>query len=455
MKKTLLSVFCTISLFASCSSELEQTINDAFPNQIKKPETGVMTNIKNYINHMGSNGIASRNANDCNISPYIHKGDTVMYVASYSDGWELFSTDRRVPMVIMSSDTGTFNFNEIENSLAFSTYINSVAEELWQVKNSDNTEGGTFGLWNLVSIQNNEVDLQKIRIADKARGTQPGEDGYWVLLETTTPITETITTNKLTSTQWGQNNPWNTKIPYSIDNPSKIGPIGCEGVAAAQYLYYLHFKNGIPANTVTTAIYNSSNNIYTYSGNSSTIWNNMATSSSGNYSAINNTAIFLGYVSKEIETDYYSMYGEASFLDAIDFINSQSGQNYYATTIDYDYVNAEIGAGRAVYARAENANGEGHAFIIDKKRITCTTSTSTYGWVGKDNTGEDSNDYDEEGNIVGYSYFFEKENRIESTDYFMNWGWNGNYDNVACTASSGSDWNVGYHFNSTRKIAKQ
>ena len=28
-------------------------------------------------------------------------------------------------------------------------------------------------------------------------------------------------------------------------------------------------------------------------------------------------------------------------------------------------------------------------------------------------------------------------------------------DNVACTASSGSDWNVGYHFNSTRKIARQ
>ena len=150
------------------------------------------------------------------------------------------------------------------------------------------------------------------------------------------------------------------------------------------------------------------------------------------------------------------MYGEASFLDAIDFINSQSGQNYYATTIDYDYVNAEIGAGRAVYARAENANGEGHAFIIDKKRITCTTSTSTYGWVGKDNTGEDTNDYDEEGNLVGYSYFFEKENKIESTDYYMNWGWNGMYNNVACTASSGSSWNVnGTSFNYDRMIAKQ
>lgn len=455
MKKTLFLIFCTSLLFVSCSSELEQTINDSLPNQIKKPETGVMKNIKNYINHMGSNGISSRNTNDCTISPYIYKGDTIMYVANYSDGWELFSTDHRVPMIMMSSDTGTFNLDEIENSPAFATYVNNVAEELWQVKNSSDTEGGTFGLWNLVSIQNNEVDMQKIRVAPKARGTHPGEDGYWVLLETTPPVTESMTTNKLTSTQWGQDYPWNIKIPYSIDNPSKIGPIGCEGVAAAQYLYYLHFKYGTPANTVTTATYNADNN-YTYSGSSSTIWNNMATHFWEGDSAIYKAAIFMGHVSKEIETKYYSNYGEASFLKAIEFINSQSDRNYYATTIDYDYVDAEIGAGRAVYARAGNASGGGHAFIIDKKRITCTTSTSTYGWVGKDNTGEDTNDYDGEGNLVGYSYFFEKENRIESTDYYMNWGWDGIYDNVACTASSGSSWNVnGTSFNYDRMIAKQ
>ncbi len=100
MKKTLFLIFCTSLLFVSCSSELEQTINDSLPNQIKKPETGVMKNIKNYINHMGSNGISSRNTNDCTISPYIYKGDTIMYVANYSDGWELFSTDHRVPMII-------------------------------------------------------------------------------------------------------------------------------------------------------------------------------------------------------------------------------------------------------------------------------------------------------------------------------------------------------------------
>ena len=456
MKKHLFSVFCTILLFVSCSSELERTINDVSPNQIKKPETGVMKNIKNYINYMGSNGLASRNANDCTISPYIYKGDTIMHVANYSDGWELFSTDHRVPMVIMSSDTGTFNSDELENSPPFATYVQNVAEELWQVKNSDNTEGGTFGLWNLVSIQNNEVDMQKVRVAPKARGTQPGENGYWVLLETTPPVTEVITTNKLTSTKWGQSSPWNTEIPNSIDKPFEVGPIGCGGVAAAQYLYYLHFKNGVPANTVTTAVYNASENEYTYYGNSSTIWNEMAKSSSENEEAKKKTAIFLGYVSQSVGTDYYSDKGESTFEDCIDFINLKSGQNYYSAVIDYDYVNSEIGAGRAVLGIAEDSNGGGgHAYIIDKKKITYTSSTSTYGWVGEDNTGEDSNEYDEEGNLIGYSYYFVKENSIESTDYFMNWGWNGSYDNVACTASSGSDWNVGYHFNSTRKIAKQ
>ena len=46
MKRTLFSIFCTSLLFVSCTSELEQTINDSLPNQIKKPETGVMKNIK-------------------------------------------------------------------------------------------------------------------------------------------------------------------------------------------------------------------------------------------------------------------------------------------------------------------------------------------------------------------------------------------------------------------------
>lgn len=463
--KKLLGFLLPILVLLSCSDESQEVSEriSAMSNEpIIFPYTGktkLETDIRNYITKIkfGNMSGFSRTPRNYSLTPYIYKGDTIMFIANYTSGWELYSADQRTPLIMASSDTGSFDTSDDSMAPAFKSYLNSVAEELYQIKQMDTAEGETYGLWKMVSIKNEEVDPQMIEVTPHAVGTQPGS-GYWVLLSTTTPVTSTSTSNRLTSTRWGQGTPWNVYVPYSPENMSRHSVAGCTAVATAQYLYYLHYKNGRPASTVTTAAYQSSNNTYNYSGSSSSVWDQMAKAS--NNTGTNYAAVLIGYVGKSIDTDYHLNESLAYFSKALSFINNEGNYNYNQSSIDYSYVTNELIAGRAVLACAQSYNeetreNEGHVFIIDRYRRTTTSSTSTFGWVGTDNLGQDTNEYDENGNVIGYSFFYDKENRTDSYDYLMNWGWDGSWDNTYCTASSGSDWNVGYHFNTNRLIAKQ
>ena len=376
-----------------------------------------------------------------------------MYIVDYTNGWDLISTDHRVPMIIASSEIGYFDKNDVNMPPAFKAYLNGVAEELYQVKHTDNKEGATYGLWQTVSIQNDEVDLKKIEIAPHAINLKPGS-GHWELIETSEPELTVSIVNKLTVTKWNQVNPWNTCIPYSIENPTIKGPAGCVAIAIGQYLYFLHYKYNKPSSTVTAATYNASTNQYTYSGNSTTVWDEMALNSSGSNAAKEKTAIFIGYVGQCVNMEYHEAYGETNYTKSLSFINSQTGDNYYVTSIDYNYVENELNAGHPVLASAYGDDNNGHAFIIDAKEKRTITVTSRYGWVGTDNLGNDSNERDPEGNITGYSFFYENESQTASMSFKMNWG-GGSYDEVLFGASDSNDWNVGgVNFKNKREIVK-
>ncbi|MDD2954177.1 MAG: C10 family peptidase [Parabacteroides sp.] len=463
--KKLLCLLIPILGLLSCSNELEKTQDMAIAmsnESISLPsteKTKTETDISNYITKikLGNTSAFSRTSNNYSLTPYIYEGDTIMYIANYASGWELYSADQRTPLIMASSETGSFDINDNTMAPAFKSYLNSVAEELYQIKQMDTTEGETYGLWKTVSIQNDEVDQQMIEVAPRAAGTQPGS-GYWVLLSTTTPVTSTNTSNRLTSTRWGQGSPWNAFVPFVQESTTQHSLAGCAAVATAQYLYCLHYKNNKPANTVTTATYLSANNRYNYTGSSSAVWDQMAKTSSA--SGTNQTAIFIGYVGQKITTEYGNTVNAgsgANINNVINFINSEGNYNYQLSSMNYTYIINELKAGRAVYARSDAAGQDaGHQFIIDRYRATTTSSTSTFGWVGTDNYGQDTNEYDENGNIVGYSFFYDKENTSVSYTITMNWGWDGSSnDNMFFTATDNSDWNVDiYHFNTNRQFLK-
>lgn len=462
MKKSLFLI-SILGMF-SCSSELEEPSNlaTAISNEpvilsMDLNKTKAEKDILNYITQVkfGNQKARQKNTEAHTLIPYLYKGDTVMYIANYGEGWDLYSADQRTPLIMASAETGSFDPNDQTMAPALKAYLNSIAEELYQIKQQDTSEGTTYGLWQTVSIQNDEVDQQKIEVAPRAVGTQPGT-GHWVLLSTTSPVTTQNTSNRLTSTRWGQDFPWNAYVPFIEGSTTQHCKAGCSSVAAAQYLYYLHYKNNKPTNTFSTATYQASNNTYTYTNSNSSVWGQMAKTTSN--TGTNYAAVLIGYAGKSINTLYGSSLSEAFFSDAIEFINNEGNYNYYVTTIDYNYITRELIAGRAVMASALNTDGRGggHDFIIDRYQSTTTTTTSTFGWVGTDNLGQQTNEYDKDGNVIGYSFFYDKENKTTSYSYGMNWGWNNHYwDDTFCTASDNSDWAVDFHFNSTRRVAKQ
>lgn len=391
MKKWLLGLLSVLSLCA-CSNEWDeqQVIKEQYPPV--QQERGIRGDIRNYIASTKFGSLQTRAANDHVLTPYVYKGDTVMYIVNYGQGWDIFSNDYRAPMVLFSSDTGSFDMDDENMAPALKEYILSTADELSQLQQSEAVPDTVCGLWQTVMLRNEEVDPQQVQVsASRSGGVIPGENGEWVLAERYVSNSSTSTTPKLTSTAWGQGIPWNVFIPYAQDNSSVKGPAGCESVAVAQYLYYLHYATGAPANVVTTATYNAASNTYTYSGWSSLAWNQMATDYMGSIAATNYVATLIGYVGKCMNTKYTAEAGTAYFADAISLINQQAGTNYYSANIDYAYVNDELDAGRPVYARAAtyvqgNERPVGHAFIIDRKQYTMTTTVSRYGWVGEDKT---------------------------------------------------------------------
>lgn len=115
------------------------------------------------------------------------------------------------------------------------------------------------------------------------------------------------------------------------------------------------------------------------------------------------------------------------------------------------FIRKQLASGRIVYAYANDASGKGgHAFIIDQYQTITTTSISMYGWVGND-----TNEYDDERNIIDYAFTYERESKVVSVNFMMNWGWNGSGNNTACDATNHSNWYVDeYNFKDRRYFLK-
>ena len=450
MNIKLFTAISALALLASCTEnpdlafQQQETQEKAFVS-----EQSIIADICNYIN--SERKVTSKSTSLNLLEPYIYNGDTVMYIANYDEGWDLFSTDHRVPMIIASCNTG--NYNESDLSPALSAYLQTFADDIYQVKSSQTAEAATYGLWNSVYIKNEDIDLDEIIVDESAVGTMPSDDGYWTLIDRTSTTSEETST-KLTETLWGQSSPWNAYTPFKSDGVTH-SVAGCEAVATSQFLYFTHYNCATPTGTVTDAVYDSDENEYAFSGFSESVWDEMALSksSSGDTDAV---AVFIAYIGQKINTNYTDTTSSAKIKDACTVINELGGFSYEVQDeMDYDDILENLKDGMIVYARATSSSG-GHAFLIDRYTIQTTEYTSTYGWVGTDTNGNDTNEYDEEGNIVGYSFTYQSVSSTISKYVYMNWGWDGYQDDVMLTASDAADWEVSsYNYNKLRKYLKQ
>ena len=110
-------------------------------------------------------------------------------------------------------------------------------------------------------------------------------------------------------------------------------------VALSQYMYYTHFKDGVPATSVTHAIITSDGLDYTFGGASSTIWNYMAKKSAD--SNTNAVALLLGNVGRQINSNYKINSTTANTSNAKAYLSEVYGVTFTLETFDFEKVVSE------------------------------------------------------------------------------------------------------------------
>lgn len=415
---------------------------------------------------------ATRALNSFSLSPFVEDGDTLLYIAQYSDGWEIYSANHLTNMILFSSDKGKFDINDpnISDELKYLILANAHA-----IKNlPKDTTLQVNKSWGAAAMSNEDFANGKITDNSKHQSkiirypdVPPGE---WVLIEQEIISTERYVSPKLLSTQWNQGSPWNLYSKLVYDNNQNLvhAPAGCTPIAISQYLYFTHYKEGIPSYTVTNATLTDDGKDYVFSGSSSTIWDNM--DKTWLYFPPKQSSIFIGYIGRCLEAQY-GYNGTAVFdSKASDYLKQVFGVSFPIESFDYRYTKNSIDNGYPVVSAASSnktSNGtskpeSSHVFLIDQYKQSTETIRYVYGLIRepwKDENGDDpwaDNDYDENGNIIGWAYTNEIEHTVDTDlGISMNWGYY-EYENNVFYYPYATEWNAGgWSFNLNHRIFKR
>ena len=473
MKKSLLSLnVLTLLLVCSCSNELEdiQNSSNEFHEIFEIAQAGntpkALKNIQNYIKNGKFKGADTRSMKDISIEPYVIDGDTAMYIANYTNGWELFSTDQRTPLIMASSETGSFDVNNEDFPPALKASVFSIANEIHQLKQIENDDNFVNQEWMIYPEEMSELSIAEV--ASTNAQDEPGV-GHWELIYST-KLSEGPTTQsaKYTVTKWHQSSPFNQYVPYSLNTSGSYVPskAGCVPVATAQYLYFLHSKYGKPEKAVSTAMLsNATTHKYAFSNKTTRVWSQMALTKTESSSKTAKSAMLIAYVGQKMNTVYTPDSATVSMAKAAPLIKSETGINHTCVVYDYSFViNQLLNKHEPVMVCAMDYNlWTGHTFIIDRILSKEVTYKDYYGWVGTTSTGENANYIDESnGHIIGYKIKKEEVRTTTEYSYKMNWGWHDSTynfdDNIVFRPYSIDDWhtntNPDYHYNYGRYMLK-
>ena len=465
MKVKYILGFLSLILLAGCSQDGFVLSDDVINIDSKSRVCSANQKaIQKYLAR--GNKTLSRSANDI-LVPYIVEGDTVMYIANYGDGWEVFSNDIRMPMVLMSSTSGSFYPISPQTPMEEVFYM--TADRLRLLKNVGITPKDTI---------NKEWIVNGIEPCNEGWGNdgtkEPGNEYEWKWLVSCPleqrTIIETPKNGRL-KTKWGQSTYFNQFAPYFKNNDKVHSYVGCMPVAVGQFLYFMHQEFGVPATTVTNAVYNSSKNTYSFTGLSSTVWDNFSMYNYYDNERMKPTAIFLGYIGTQIGTNYGKTYREGGKSDgsgtpfdgAIKFINSQTGltPQVISAKSSLDCSNML----RKGYPVIMMANGYSkidgskacHAFLLDyyEAQLEDWRTVYVYQKVKEGEDTEESPDIPEDASLEYLESIYGCGNvkivieTFGNSFYKCNWGWASySLDETKLSSLIPSNWYVGdYCFN--------
>lgn len=476
MKRNYSILLMSLLILTSCQNDFDEfNIDSSISNsemmkvsnaKIKK---NIIVNIKS--NHFGGyHAYANtRGEEEYSLKPFIYRGDTVMYVAQYKDGWELYSTDVTENMIVCSSPTGKFDLYDSDMPDALRSMIMNHAQKIVEGRNDASKNVKVDPSWGALAVTDEDLSNGKIKVLGKDGAYSAGSNqnlppGHWELIEVKNITKIVDETPKLTKTEWGQDEPWNEFSDYKLDlntNTYRPALAGCGPVAIAQYEYTTHFKDNTPELHKIFSMFDTETQTWDFFTFRLVDfeWYRLALTKEDYYFA-SNTALFIGYIGHKLKASYGLNGTGTDWGEYADYLSSTYGTPYHRLYFDKDKVINRLMDEFPVMARANSANETatggsdfvGHAFLIDKYQKEVSQEEFIYAWIRDPLPPQEAIKWiedlkDENGNIIKYAYMNTEVyiNSIQE-DISMNWGWNGSYNDVNYSISG--DWNPSkYHFN--------
>ena len=407
------------------------------------------------------------------LTPYVVDGDTLLYIAQYDKGWEIYSASHAANMVLFSSDEGRFDMEDPSLPEQLRFLITENAAAIGEIPEDTDYIDPSWGGIALTDEELSQGNITVLEDGGTRRKIKEGDlpPGHWILIEVEETGSETHTTPKLIKTKWGQSAPWNAYakwVPtYTLDGTVwKQCLAGCSPVAISQYMYFTHFKDGVPEKSVTSAIQTiesttGNRSDYVFRGEDSKVWDKMAKYSSE--TGTTESALLIGMTGRKLKSDY-GLEGTATLMvdNGLPFLKDTYGFQFTRKLITYGLIKESLcEKGYPLLAsvfsnkKSDGTNLDaitGHTMIIDQYREITKTFRYVYAWE-RDPLPPGTVDRwvsdlkDANGNIIKYAYTNEiTESTVYSSRISMNWGAYGLYDQTFYSLSG--DWNAGeYNYN--------
>lgn len=388
------------------------------------------------------------------------EGDTLLYLCSkLRGGWTLYSSDKRVPMVVGESDEGSLE-DLMKNDIA-QIWIKTISQDMLNIrKSSDNDlnftiaeieENRSFWIQNSTPDEyiKDKLDTHHYVKIDTTTTRPLIPNGHYEYYSSSTYREVYDSIPRLTTTNWHQGSPYNKYCPYKTVGFGRA-PAGCVAISCAQMMYFLHDKYGIPRTAPSEAYCygNVDSNDYDWSQTNYTeeVWYEMGYSGTA-------AAPLIADIGRRVNMKYGNVSSGASTEDLVDYVFAPYGISGVYTSYNTDILKSNLSNGLPViisaYSQSSDGNFVGHSFLIDRYMRSREVVMTACRWV-YDNVPENTLLPHVPDNVT-YTY---KSPIIDKIG--MNWGWSNSGDNGGWFSLTG-DWYVNgvnqqYNYNIKRNM---
>ena len=381
---SLLFCLCVLICIGCSKEEVSSIIDDPLPCYEVASDNFVSINqIRNYANTIRPQA-KSNGEPDYTITPYGELDDTpLVYIVNYGEGngWQILSSDARTPAVIAEGERGYFSLDE--GSPAVRIWMDCMASDIAAVRRASDDN---------LCFSSEEIAANKQIWSGSGQSKDGDEGGHWAVTVSSREIT--IEEIEHMTPHWDQYAPYNAccplQYPYTLDRV----PAGCVAIAAAEVLYYLHYKFGVPESMYSFGYCSGHyyDHYWYFDYPTTTSWSQMDSSSHLSDDPALAEAIMIGSIVRDVGMHFWLIEGEfySWALPANIRTNIFSPNGISSSHGDYDasIVKSNLEDHLPVIITASNllipTDGDLHTFVIDGFKKTYTQYTYYHYWVPDD-----------------------------------------------------------------------